>query len=219
MIKGGSATWRYTWIAAIVAGYASLAHYTNANPQTQGLGALLAIAPLCAVGLGLAWRLVHRRRALAAVLLVSVLLAGSWHIIAAHFGLAYLLEECGIYSLLAYTFARTLLPGRVPLCTYWADRVHGPLPDATVRYTRSATAAWAVFFILICCTSIALYACAARTVWSAFSNFFTLALVVLMFIGEYVVRRRALPSEHRAGLLQSVRAYLDSQRQPTTQGQ
>jgi uncharacterized membrane protein len=219
VIRGGLVTWRYALIAAVIASYASLAHYTNLNPRAQGLGALLAIAPLCAVGLGLAWRSVYRRRALAVALLISVLIANSWHIVEGHFALAYLLEECGINALLGFTFARSLVAGRIPLCTYWADLVHGPLPCAVVRYTRTATTAWAVFFTLMCCTSIALYAYAPRSVWSAFSNFFTLPLVVLMFIAEYVVRRRVLPSEHRAGLLQSVRAYLDSQRQPTTQGQ
>ncbi|HEY5101488.1 MAG TPA: hypothetical protein VII70_01795 [Steroidobacteraceae bacterium] len=216
MTKGGLASWRYACIAALIAGYASLAHYTNSNPQAQGLGALVAVAPLCAVGWGLAWRSIYRWRALAAALLASVLIASSWHHIEAHFALAYVLEECGIYALLGYTFARTLFPGRVPLCTYWADLVHGPLPETVVRYTRNATAAWVVFFALVCCTSVVLYAYAPRTVWSAFSNFFTPPLVVLMFTGEYVVRRIVLPSEHRAGLLQSVRAYLDSQRQPTT---
>jgi uncharacterized membrane protein len=49
-------------------------------------------------------------------------------------------------------------------------------------------------------------------VWSAFSYFATFPLVVLMFVGEYVVRRRVLPPLHRSGLWDSVLVYLDSSR-------
>ena len=219
MIKGGSATWRHAWIAVFIVGYAGLAHYTNANPRAKSLGAALAIAPPLAVALGFAWRSRYRLPALTVAALVAVLLIMHWRIIEGNFPLVYLCEECGVYAVLSFTFARTLFNGRVPLCTYWANLVHDPLPAAVVRYTRSTTAAWALFFALIACTSLALYQYAPLRVWSAFSNFFTLPLVVLMFIGEYAVRRKRLPLEHRTGLLESVRVYLDASRHATTQGQ
>lgn len=219
MITGGSASRRFAWLAVLIAGYATLAHYTNSNPRAKSLGAVMAIAPPLAVALGVAWRSAYRLPALLAAALVAVLLASQWRIIEGNFPLMYLCEECAVYALLSFTFARTLFDGRVPLCTYWANLVHGPLPAAVARYTRSATAAWALFFALITCASLALYQYAPLRVWSAFSNFFTIPLVVLMFIGEYAVRRKRLPAEHRAGLLESVRVYLDASRYPTTQGQ
>jgi len=219
VITGGSASRRYAWIAVLIAGYATLAHYTNSNPRAKSLGAVMAIAPPLAVALGFAWRSAYRLPALVAAALVAVLLASHWRIIEGNFPLVYLCEECGVYALLSFTFARTLFDGRVPLCTYWANLVHGPLPAAVARYTRSATAAWALFFALITCASLVLYQYAPLRVWSAFSNFFTIPLVVLMFIGEYAVRRKRLPLEHRTGLLESVRVYLDAARHATTQGQ
>jgi uncharacterized membrane protein len=218
VIKGGAATRRFVWFAVLIAGYAALAHYTNSNPRAKSLGALMAIAPLLAVALGFAWRSAYRLPALALVALAVTLLAIFWRTVEGHFALVYFLEECGAYALLGLTFARSLLPGRTPLCTRWADLLHGPLPDQVARYTRNTTAAWAVFFALLTCASLLLYEYAPLRVWSAFSNFATVPLIVLMFIGEYAVRRRLLPAEHRTGLWQSMRVYFDTQRHPTTQG-
>ena len=215
MIKGGSTTRRYAWIAVLVAGYAIVAHYTNSNPRAKSLGAVMAIAPPLAVALGFAWRSAYRLPALSLAALGTVLLVIHWRVVEANFPLVYLLEECSVYALLSFTFARTLLLGRVPLCTHWAHLVHGPLPVAVARYTRSTTIAWALFFALITCASLALYQYAPLRIWSAFSNFFTIPLVVMMFIAEYAVRRKRLPAEHRTGLLQSVRVYLDSHNHPT----
>jgi uncharacterized membrane protein len=97
--------------------------------------------------------------------------------------------------------------------------VHGPLPPLVARYTRKATAAWAVFFALIAAASLALYVFAPLRVWSAFSYFVTFPLVVLMFIGEYAVRRRVLPPLHRSGLLDSVLVYMNSSRRTRIVGQ
>jgi uncharacterized membrane protein len=219
VIKGGPATRRYAWYAVLVAGYAALAHYTNSNPQAKNFGAVVAIAPLLAVALGLAWRSPYRLLAFAVAGLAVALLAMYWRMVEGNFSLVYFLEECGVYALLGFTFARSLLPGRLPLCTRWADLLHGPLPPAVARYTRNTTAAWAVFFALMTCASLLLYQYAPLRVWSAFSNFISIPLVVLMFIGEYAVRRTRLPAEHHSGLWETVRVYLDSQRQPSTQGQ
>jgi uncharacterized membrane protein len=217
--KAGAATRRGAWLAVLIAGYAIVAHYTNSNPQAKSLGAVMAIAPPLAVALGFAWRSRYRVLALAVATLAAALLAAYWRVVEANFARVYLFEDCGVYALLSFTFARTLLRGRVPLCTRWADLLHGPLPPVVVRYTRTTTAAWAVFFALISCVSLALYQFAPLRVWSVFSNFFTLPLVVLMFVGEYAVRRKRLPAAHRTGLLESVRVYLDSSRHPTTQRQ
>jgi uncharacterized membrane protein len=142
-----------------------------------------------------------------------------WPILERNFSLLYLLEDLGFYGVLSVTFARSLVGGRVPLCTYWADLVHGPLPAPVARYTRNTTAAWAVFFALVGAASLALYVYAPLRVWSAFSYFVTLPLVVLMFVGEYAVRRRVLPPLHRSGLLDSVLVYLNSSRRTRIVGQ
>jgi uncharacterized membrane protein len=215
VIRRRSAAQRYGWIALLVLGYAILAHYTNSHAGAKPLGAVLAIAPPLALALGLAWRSAYRLISLTLAALVAALIFSHWQILEANYPLVYLLEEVGLYALLSLTFARSLVHGRVAVCTYWADLVQGPLPAVVVRYTRKTSAAWALFFALIAAVSLALYQWSPLRVWSAFSNFVTLPLVVLMFIGEYAVRRRALPPAHRTGLWASVRAYLDSSRHRT----
>jgi hypothetical protein len=49
-------------------------------------------------------------------------------------------------------------------------------------------------------------------VWSAFANFCGFPLVVAMFVGEYLVRGRALPDMQHATLLAGVHAFLASAR-------
>jgi uncharacterized membrane protein len=210
---------RYGWTAGLVIGYALLANYTNLNPSAKPLGAILAIAPPLALGVGLGWRSSYRLASLAGAALVATLIVIYWQVLERNFPLVYLLEDLGFYVLLSLTFARSLTSGRVPLCTYWADLVHGPLPPVVARYTRNTTVAWAVFFALIATTSLALYVYAPLRVWSTFSYFVTFPLVVLMFIGEYAVRRRVLPPLHRSGLWDSVLVYLDSSRRTRIVGQ
>ena len=138
-------------------GYAILAHYTQLESGREA-----ARRGACHSAAARAWG----RTRLAITLSAHVacirgprcnshrdLLAGPQ----SNFPLVYLLEDVGFYALLSLTFARSLVSGRMPLCTHWADLVHGPLPPLVARYTRKTTAAWAVFFALIAAASLALY--------------------------------------------------------------
>ena len=195
-------------IAASILIYAALAHYSNAN-HTPVLGTVLAVGPPLIGVLLLARRAPWAWLVLPATALVSAgLLWRYWGLLEHNFPLMYLWQQCAAYVTLAAVFARSLMPGQVPLCTEWADMLHGPLPSDARRYTRSVTAAWVVFFLAVAAASAALYAFAPLTLWSVFSNFLTLPLVVLMFLGEYTVRRWLLPSMNRFTLGDTARAYL-----------
>jgi uncharacterized membrane protein len=212
VIPGRQAAWRYGWIVLLLAGYAALVHYSNSHSGAKPLGAVLAVAPLLAIGLGVAWRSTYRLTAVALALLAGSLAFSRWKILESNYSLLYLLEDLTLYGLLSVTFARSLAKNRMPLCSYWATLVHGPLPPLVARYTRTVTTAWAVFFALIGATSVTLYAWASLPAWSAFANFVTLPLVGLMFLSEYAVRRKTLPPSHRTGLLRSVQVFLDASR-------
>jgi uncharacterized membrane protein len=202
-------------LAALVLAYSLLEHYTNVAAAPAGLGAALAIAPLLAALLVLA----HRTRRpwlapLLAALATGALLVPFWHRLEHNFSWIYLLQQCGTYLLLAATFGRSLLPGRVPLCSRWAAMLHGSLSAEHDRYTRAVTAAWTIFFAAIVVLSATLYAAAPRSTWSLFSNFLVLPLAALMFAGEYAVRRLRLPSVPHVGLAQTMRVYLADTRGP-----
>lgn len=108
------------------------------------------------------------------------------------------LGHWGLYASLLATFALTLRRGHTPLITGMAYRLHGSLSDEMIRYTRSVTVAWSLFFIAQLATSIALFCFAPLTVWSVFVNLLDIPLVVTMFAVEYAVRLRVLrhPPRH-----------------------
>jgi uncharacterized membrane protein len=133
-----------------------------------------------------------------------------WPQLQKNFSLVYLLQECGMYGILAWGFGRSLRAGDTALCTRLADKLHSPLTPSELRYTRQVTWAWALFFAAITLTIFVLFLSAPLRVWSIFVNFVTLPLVAAMFLGEYAVRHRVLPQTHRRGILATVRVFLTS---------
>jgi len=198
---------QYAAVPACIALYAALCHYTNSAAAAPGLGAALALGPVSAIAAILVWRRTRPLIALSLLVSASLLVYAAWPVLEKNFSLGYLMQDCGLYGLLCATFGRSLLAGSVPLCTLLADKVHGPLSPAEQRYTRRVTAAWTLFFALIALLTLILFFSVPLRIWSFYSNFCTLPLVLLMFVAEYAVRRRVLPQTRRAGLLATMRVY------------
>ncbi len=193
-------------IAAAVISYAVLAHITNSIPGNENLGAVLALAPLWLAAVALAWRSAYQWTGLLACVLGALLAYACWDKLTRHFVWLYLIQQVGAYGLLAISFGRSLGRQRVPLCTRLATLVHGPLTGPVRRYTRSVTIAWTLFFVAMSITLLSLYLTASLAVWSVFANFCTAPLVALMFIGEHLIRQRALPDMRHASILDTIRA-------------
>lgn len=202
---------RRALIAASILVYAVLAHYSNATPGARPLGAALALAPLLLV-LYLAVRRSPHPLITGALLapVCAALLILSWRYVEGNFALVILLQQCGAYMTLAVVFGRSLGRGQVALCTRWATALQGTLPAEAQRYTHAVTAAWTIFFIAVSALSALLYTFAPLRAWSVFSNFLILPLAALMFVGEYALRQRLLPSMRRITLADTARAYLQS---------
>ena len=194
-------------ILAVIA-YAILAHYSNAVPGHEDLGAVLALAPVWIAAFILAWRSQHRALSLLACALAAALALVEWKNLRSHFSWLYLIQQAGTYGLLGLSFGRSLTAGHVPLCTRFATLAHGSLSADAVRYTRSVTLAWTIFFFVMCAAVLIVYFAAPLRVWSVFANFCTAPLVGLMFIGEYLVRLRVLPDMQHASILGTVRATM-----------
>ena len=86
-------------------------------------------------------------------------------------------------------FMRTLMPGQVPLVTAMGERFHGQLPPEIARYTRNVTVFWAVFLAALALWAMFLPWLVSDTTWSLFSNFLNYALVAVVFLAEYGLRR------------------------------
>ncbi len=199
---------RWVVIATLVIGYPLLAHYTNDAAQgTPGsqLGKWVAIGPVILIAAWLAWRSRHRWSWLSLVALACVALWAAWPRLDQHVGLIYWLQHLTIQIMLMATFAHTLFGGREPLCTYFSRLVHGTITLRHEIYARKVTVAWSVFFAAIAVVSTALFFLAPLPVWSFFANFLNTPLVLLMFVGEFAVRKRALP-ERQHSILDNLRA-------------
>ena len=121
-------------------------------------------------------------------------------------GSIYLAQHVAIHVLLAFVFGLTLQAGREPLVTALARRVHGGVTPAMAVYTRKVTVAWTGYFVAMAALSLALFPFAPFALWAVFANLLTPLAMVLMFVGEYLLRYRLHPEFERATLAQAMRA-------------
>jgi uncharacterized membrane protein len=200
---------RIAAVCALIAAYTCLSHYCNTHGAHR-LGAALALAPLLIFVFGILRHTVPAFWLLLATAAGALLLYDAWPILEKNFSVVYLLQECGMYGLLAVGFGRSLRAGDVALCTRLADKLHGPLSAAEVRYSRRVTLAWTLFFVLMAATIAVLYVSVPRAVWSAFVNFGAIPLIAAMFAVEYAVRSRVLPHSERRGIWATMRVFFAS---------
>jgi uncharacterized membrane protein len=197
-------------ITAIIVIYAMLVHHVNSLGQASVLGATLALVPIFVLVITYAWKVKSRVASICSLLVLFATAWLAWPLIKQHTGLVFWMLDIGLMLMLAMTFGLTLLPGRKPLCVHFAEIINGgTLPTAHEIYARNVTIAWVIFFIGIAIASTLLFFLASLTVWSFFVNFLTLPLVALMFLGEFMLRRRLLTDLPTGHVLDAVHAYLD----------
>lgn len=191
----------------LIAGYAGFSHYCNSRGNHEW-GAALALTPLTLLLTILIWRTTHPVIAVLLTAALGAALFELWPVLKGHYSLFFLIEESTMYCILGLTFGRSLLPGRVALCTQLADKVHGPLSPREVWYTRRVTVAWTLLFFVITMISLTLFTFAPLRIWSAYINFCVFPMVIGMFLIEtLIVRRRVLPQVKGSGLIDTVRVY------------
>lgn len=201
---------RWIVIAAGCIAYPVLAHYsttTSAATTFPSLGVAVSLAPSLAILFWLTWRSPVKPAMLLLCAVVGVLLWGGWSVLERNFNWVYFLQHAGTYAMLAAVFGVTLARGRQPLCTRFAEVVHGSLTPEEVRYSRQVTLAWTLFLLAISLTSSALFFFAGIEVWSVFANFLSFPLVLLMFVVEYGIRLRMLPHQKKHSIMDGMRAY------------
>lgn len=118
----------------------------------------------------------------------------------------FLLQDSAFFALLAYCFGMSLLPGRDPLCAFFARLVHPRMSDALLQYTRFITKVWTLFFLVVGASSALLFLLAPRAVWALFVNLVVPVLIVALFLIENACRGFVLPPEDLVGLRGTWRA-------------
>lgn len=177
-------------LGGLFLGYQYVSHLITASGHLTAAGAAFVLLPLAAAA---AWMLaLEFGAAIALAAGLGVALAGVLLV-----GLRGLPDPVILYGLphfaanlfLFWFFSRSLRASRVALVTRIAQRVHGPLGPALLRYTRRVTVAWSAFFAAQLLASAALYAYAPLEAWSWFVNVVGSLLIPAMFLAEYAVRR------------------------------
>lgn len=197
---------RWAALGVVVAGYMAVLHVHTARAAPSSTGALLAIAPMLAVALLIAWRAAHRGLFMAMWFAAAALLVLNWPLLQSNFAWVGLAQHAGTFTMLAMLFGRSLQRGDTPMVSRMARQAHGGLPPPLARYTRRVTQAWTAFFALMAFASMLLFAADHIAAWSWLANILTPALIGAMFLAEYLVRRCVLPPELRTGLMDSIRA-------------
>jgi uncharacterized membrane protein len=222
----------YPWIAhaATARGSATLAALALADI------ALIVLLPALLARRPGAWLLA------AALAPALVLLARS-----AHAQLPLLLVPVAFIAMVSWAFGRTLRDGRVPLITRIVSALDGVQPAQLApdlaRYTRNLTATWAIALAvlaginlllallavpagLLASAGIAPPLAVSEQQWSWFANVCNYGLLVGLFVGEYLLRKRRFPGRYAsfADFLRRMAAlgpvfWRDLLREPATHGE
>jgi uncharacterized membrane protein len=179
-------------LALAIIGYPVAMHVLLTHPQWPAITLAMGLLPLAIVVLGLL-KAGQLKFALLFIALLAVLIDNFWSTLLQRRDLIYLIQNASLDAMLAWIFARTLLPPHEALISQFAKRIHGAdFTPAMATYTRQVTWAWALFFVAIAMISVLLFFTAPLSVWSFFVNVLPLPLLAAMFIAEYAARRYCL---------------------------
>jgi len=185
--------------------WTGLAHRVLSDPLAAAWApALLSLPVALALGLpGGPWRWPRRSAAL-------LLFGAAWMLPGAPQQRAEwigAMQHLTAYGALALWFGSSLRPGAMPIAARVAAAVLPGLPPAVQRYCRWVTAGWTLFFVLVAALALALFLSGGAERWRLFALWLSPALVVAMFVLEFVLRRWFVPAGYRASIGQTVRGF------------
>jgi uncharacterized membrane protein len=167
----------------------------------QGQPLWSAIYLLVLIGYFLARELIDRNYR-PAFFLLMLLLAGLGLVSVKQLFLLMYLPPAVVSLGLLMIFGRTLLAGKVPIITRYAELIDGELSEEVKSYTYRVTQAWTLFFFTLFIESIALAIFAPVSIWSLFTNVINYVAISVMFIAEYFYRKRTFGSLPKRGFVQ-----------------
>jgi len=194
-------------VAAVA--YVLGSHWLMTGAPASPWNAVVVVGPMLAAAAFIAWQRGQRLLATLAALATAALIVQAWRGGGLAAGSIYVGQHVAIHVLLAFAFGLTLQAGRKPLVSALARRVHGGLTRDMEIYSRKVTVAWTIYFGAMAVVSLALYAFAPFDAWATFANLVTPLAMLLMFVGEYLLRYRLHPEFERATLGQAMRAYAE----------
>ncbi len=195
-------------VAAVVA-YPFVLHFFVVKNAAGPIGIGLALLPIGSYFFWLMRGAKHRLRTALLLALGALLLGIAWTAKLIDFSAAYYFEHVLFNALLMVLFGSSLLPGREPLISSFARRIHGSLPIEIAAYTVTVTWVWTIYFAATIVISLLLYYFAPLTVWSFFANVLGIPLAVLLFVGEYFYRIKTIRNFPHVSIFTGVQAMVD----------
>jgi uncharacterized membrane protein len=192
-----------------ILGYPLVLHVFVVKNAAGWLGIALALLPVAGFILWCAKQSRHPLIVASIVALIALIVWGAWTAEWIDFSAAYYLPHVLFNLALMVLFGHTLLPGREPLITLFARRVHGTVPPEIVTYTAQVTWLWTLFFAATALVSVLLYQFAPLPVWSVFANVLSIPLVILVFVGEYLFRLYHIRNFPHVSIFKGVQAMID----------
>jgi uncharacterized membrane protein len=130
----------------------------------------------------------HRYKASAYVLFGALgLYFVAYYIFPDHFTILYI-PPLAVSLFLLWLFGRSLAPGHMAVISQMATVEHGELPPPLLKYTRTVTMIWTVYFALVALSLFYLGFIRADTTGSFYINLFNYTIIALLFVGEYLIR-------------------------------
>lgn len=204
----GAQAWRVAATVVVLVTWAVASHLGSAGMVGANFAALVAVFPLVVAAGVLLWQWRGAGGRVAGLAALVALLVALWPLLKSNAALLYYLEHVGSLLALAVLFGRSLFGVGDALVTSMARTIYGgTLSERKKRYTRQVTLAWTVFFLANALVSTALFWLAPVRIWSIHAHLLMGPLVALMFLGEHLVRLRALPPHERPKLTDVLRAY------------
>lgn len=101
-------------------------------------------------------------------------------------------------------FSQSLTAGKTPLISLYAKLLGDKLEERHLRYNRSLTIIWSVFFFAMATSSIFLALFSSIDNWSLFTHVISYLLIALFFIIEFMYRKHHFAGEIKGGFFQFI---------------
>lgn len=101
-------------------------------------------------------------------------------------------------------FSQSLTAGKTPLISLYAKLLGDKLEERHLRYNRSLTILWSMFFFVMTTSSILLALFSSIENWSLFTHVISYLLIGIFFIVEFMYRKHHFAGEIEGGFFQFI---------------
>lgn len=189
--------------------YLGASYLVTTSPSPSVMMILISQTPLIiALAVGL-WKSPYRKTSLTLFVAALVALILNMDRFYGHIAWLYFIQHAGAMSLLALVFGNTLRGSDAEaMCSRIAILIMPVTLDPPyLRYTWKVTLAWTIYFAACTTLSVLLFFFSPVQVWSVFANIITPVSIGVMFVGEYLIRRRVLPDGPKISIASIIQAY------------